>query len=360
MVRDCPVIACTVITKNYLARARALQESLCKHDPGSTLYVLLADRVDGSFNPKEAPFEWIFLEDLPDPSWIRRMSFFYTQLEFCNGVRGYLHEYMLNKTPHEQWLYLDPDVWVLHSLEPILKQLEEAAILLTPHRAGPAASGDVRFLELPVLQTGLYNSGFLGIRRSEESQRFIQWFKDRLILYSFHDKAAGQFVDQTWLNLVPLYFKDVSFLAHPGANLGHWNLFERSFARDGDGALTVDGCPLLFLHFSGWDPSDPKTVSRHARVDAQRITPFWDELSLAYRERLLAQGHEESARQPYAFDRFPDGRPITQRMRRMYYEELLAGTFEGDPFQRGPYLARRDRMQQIKKRIRCFLPGRSP
>lgn len=343
------VIACTVITKNYLSLARTLQESLCKYNPGSTLYVLLADRVDGYFDPGKESFQWIFLEDLPEPSWIRKTSFYYTQLEFCNVVRGYLHEYMFKETSHEQWLYLDPDIWVLDSLEPIAKQLEEAAILLSPHRTEPAASGDVRFLELPVLQTGLYNSGFLGIRRSEESQRFIRWFKDRLILHCFHDKAAGQFVDQTWLNLVPLYFRGVSFLNNLGANLGHWNLFERNFARNGDGKVSVNGQPLLFLHFSGWDLSSPERVSRHALADDQRISPLWSDCALSYRERLLAHGYEGSNRCPYAFDRFRDGKPITPRMRRIYYEELLRGGMEDDPFGNSSYFERRVRLEEVKK-----------
>ena len=73
--------ACTAITKNYLAFARVLGLSLLEHDPGSRLYVLLADRLEGAFDPSHEPFTLIHLADHPIgrasrvwPSTTRRSS----------------------------------------------------------------------------------------------------------------------------------------------------------------------------------------------------------------------------------------------------------------------------------------------
>ena len=50
----------------------------------------------------------------------------------------------------------------------------------------------------------------------------------------------------------------------PGVNVGYRNLGERALERQGD-SYTVNGAPLRFFHFSGFDPARPYALSRAIR-----------------------------------------------------------------------------------------------
>ncbi|BAU12751.1 glycosyl transferase, group 1 [Leptolyngbya sp. NIES-3755] len=322
-------IFCTVITKNYLAYARTLAETLSEHHSDSKLYVLIVDRIEEYFQPEAELFEVIRFEDLPDQKTIEQMCFYYTPLELCCALRGMLHEYIVEHTNAESWIFLDCDIMVCSSLEPLFEALSETSILLTPHCSVPLPVKDAEH-ELNILMHGLSNAGFLGLRRTEQTREFLAWWKDRLKYYCFLDSALGDprglSVDQRWLNLVFLYFPDFKFVKHPGANIGHWNFYERKFQYGAEGKILVNGQPVLFLHFSGWDIDNPDYVSKHSPLYQEKDTSPWTEFARSYREKLLKNGYEETKQFPYTFATFHDRTPITQVMRRGYYDELKQGT----------------------------------
>ena len=318
---------CTVITKSYLPYARTLASSLAEHNPDVDLYVLLADNVDGYFDPALEPFKFIYLEDLSDTQTVEQMCFYYTPFELCCALRGFIHEYMFEQTNAQKWLFLDSDIMVYNSLDIIFDQLENSSILLTPHRIVPLAIDHVDY-EINFLKNGLYNAGFLGLQRTSISQKFISWFKDRLKSFAFNDffeqtiLYRGLFVDQLWLNLVPLYFDEVSFCLEPGANLGHWNLFGKTLSKDKLGNINVDQKPVLFVHFSGWDINNTNKVSKYAPMYEQDSPSLWSEISKNYRDKLIVNGYEKFINYPYAFNYFHNGEFLTTTMRRQYYNNF--------------------------------------
>lgn len=331
---------CTIITKSHLCYARTLAESVREYNPQMPVYVLLADRLDGYFDPSQEPFELIFLEDLPDQDILQQMCFYYTPFELCCALRGWLHEFLFDHTDLQEWLFLDSDILVMHDLQRIFQFLKSHSVLLNPHfqRWQKLNSGDE--LERVVLRAGLYNGGFLGMRRCEESWLFIQWFKSRLRVFCFDDLAQedlrGLFVDQRWLTLVPLYFPHAGLLTVPGANLAHWNLFEHTLNLHNDETITVDSEPLLFVHFSGWDIEKPTEVSSHnfASTKPEEFLIVWEQLGRLYRDRLLAHDYTVTRRFPYAFGHFSNGEPIHIAMRRAYYEDLVSGSAPtSEPFE---------------------------
>jgi hypothetical protein len=330
--------ACTIITKNYLPYARTLANSLAKYNPNITLYVLLADRVDDYFDPSLENFKFIYLEDLSESqAIIEQMCFYYTPMELCCALRGLLHDYMFEQTNIHSWIFLDSDMMVFGSLNMIFEQLAKASILLTPHSVKPLDNECVDPCEINFLRSGLYNAGFLGLRRTDTSRKFVSWLKDRLRTFSFHDYAnkdfvnRGLFADQLWLNLVPLYFSEVELCLHPGANLGHWNIFDRTFDKDDDGTITVNREPVLFIHFSGWDINNIDRVSKYGS-SVQTAPLFWVELSNPYRDSLLSNGYESFKNYPYAFNCFQNSEVITPEMRHKYYSYVLGSNNIESPF----------------------------
>jgi|ERR687885_68340 hypothetical protein len=325
---------CTIITKSYLAFARALSHTISEHDPNIKLYVLLADDLDGYFNPAEETFKTILLEELPDQDLVRKMCFYYTPFELCCALRGMLHEYMYEKQIARSWIFLDSDILTYTSLKVIFQQLETTSILLNPHILNPLEQQYVDEIEVGILVSGLYNAGFLGLKRSEETQRFIKWFKNRLIHYSFNRRGKGKlnllFVDQLWLNFVPHFFNDVSFLVHAGANVAYWNLISHSLTKKNN-TYFVNDQPLIFIHFTGWDVSQPSKISKHI-ILTETIT-LWQELAENYKELLFKYGYRDCQDYPYAFNSFVNEEKITPEMRYIYYEKIFNNeVVPSDPF----------------------------
>ncbi|WP_414542645.1 hypothetical protein [Nostoc sp. CCY0012] len=350
-------IACTIITKNYLAYARALATSLTKHNPDIKLYVLLADRVDEYFDPAQEPFELIKLEDLPDQPTVKRMCFYYTPFELCCALRGILHQFIYEKKLADLWLFLDSDILIYSSLEEIFQQLETTSILLNPHLVAPINHPNYEVLEVRLLGSGVYNAGFLGIRRTDEAGKFIEWFNQRLNQYAFQRRGEGEinllFVDQLWLNLAPSLFKEVTLLVHPGANVGYWSLISHPIYKK-DNNYFINDKPVLFIHFTGWNISQPSIASRY--LPTEKNTSIWEEIGNNYKKLLLQCGYEEYKKYPYVFNSFNNGKKITPEMRYLYYELInkFSKDFQimnTDPFKNYDYL----RFLIFKEKIKSFL-----
>jgi hypothetical protein len=345
---------CTIITKNYLVFARTLAETLHKYNPDYILYVLIVEPVDEYFDPHIEKFKCIYLENLSDFDTITKMCFYYTPFELCNGLRGFLHEYMFNQTSHQNWLYLDSDIAIYASLEEIFEALEKTSILLIPHSQSPTPQEFIELYELNHIIEGVYNSGFLGLSRTETTQRFISWFKDRLSKYSFDDRSQGiaraLFVDQPWLNLVPIYFSDTNLLLTPGANLAHWNLYRSVLTKDQFGRIKVNQEKLLFVHYSGFEIDKPNQVSKYSHLyNDDNTSPVWIELAQNYQSMLYKNGYTETINFPYKYNYFSNRTTINPQMRRLYYEELKKTNYLENPFQHHRYFKNRMKQEKIMK-----------
>lgn len=319
---------CTVVTKSYLPRAPTLAQSVKRYHPEMKILVLLVGPGEAGYDPGTEPFQAISLEDLPDQPTIWRMAFYYNTLELCCAVRPFLQEYMLNQLKAEQWLFLDPDIYILGSLEPVFTALEKCAILLTPHQFTPCPPEQAAIWEISTMfNAGIFNGGFLGLRDSIPARAFINWHKSRLTWFCFM-RPPLQFVDQKWLDLVPIYFRQVAILRHPGINAAYWNLHGRRLHLRAEG-WRVDNAPLLLLHYSGWDPNIPDVVTKHR--PRLRITG-WKEMTAACGEELLANGHQSPTEGEYLVSEYADGAPIAPEQRRAYYQFLRkGGQLEGSP-----------------------------
>jgi hypothetical protein len=65
---------------------------------------------------------------------------------------------------------------------------------------------------------------------------------------------------------------------------------------------------------------------------------IWSDLGNQYREKLLANGHDEVSKYPYSFNFFYGGQEITPAIRRFYYNCLIQGLQPaGSPFENYEY-----------------------
>jgi hypothetical protein len=313
----------TVVAKNFLSFARVLARSFREHHPEVPFFVVLADQVDGVFDPDAEAFEIVPLDALRIPD-VRRLCFRYSRLQLSAAAKPHFLRYLLDRG-FTSAVFLDADVLVLGRLDPLLDATAAHAVALTPHLLGPLLGQDAIARELNILQSGTYNGGFIGVSSSSSARRFLSWWENRLRTHCRHDVRGGMHNDQRWLDLVPATFDEVCIVRDAGCNVAYWNLPERD----------VDAS-CRFFHFSGFEPLRPEAVTKYSpRLATESIGPA-AVLFDRYARLLEDEGHSLTRSWPYAFGFFDNGVPIPHVARLVYQEldDTDAAAF-GDPFQTG-------------------------
>jgi glycosyltransferase involved in cell wall biosynthesis/SAM-dependent methyltransferase len=311
---------CTIIAKNYVAHARVLAESFRAVDPEGTCSVLVIDDFEDYLDPAAEPFELIGIGEigLPDPE---RMAASYDVVEFSTAVKPWLLRHLLERPGSEAVTYLDPDIWIASSLAEVDRQAKEHGIVLNPHFTSPLPRDGLKPSDEDILIAGAYNLGFIALGTGEAASSLLEWWSERLEHHCVIDPEGGYFVDQRWIDLVPGLWPDLQILRDPGFNVAYWNLPTRSFERDGDG-YSVDGMPLRFFHFSGFDPRKPGELSRHQnRIDLS-ASPALSQVCSEYAAALLDHGYTESKAWPYGWDLLPNGVRLDRPARHLHRQAV--------------------------------------
>jgi len=288
----------TICSKNFLAHARALHDSIRPHYPDSRFFVVLCDRVDGLFDPVQEPFEFMYLEDLKLPN-LAEMANRYNITEFNTAVKPFAFLRLMEDFQFDSVVYLDPDLFFvdrMHEVDQLIAKGAEA--VLTPHILQPAENDQIH--DRNMLQFGIYNLGFLALRNTPTVRKFLQWWGRRLEKDCVIRLEDGLFVDQKWADLLPAFVSGARVLHHPGYNVAYWNLPQRKIARKAD-RWFANGQPLRFVHFSGNKLDDITTFSRHSQQVTIENIGVLRELLDTYRQEVYKQGHAFYRSLPYAY-----------------------------------------------------------
>lgn len=314
-----PLVFFTIVSRNYLAYALTLMQSVAAQHPESKRYLCLADeRADDPALDTDL-FETVTIDQLDLPHF-DAFVFRYDIMELNTAVKPYMFEWLRMRHPQAGLVYLDPDIYVVRPLLEIAQAFTEGKLaVLTPHLNEPLPDDGKLPNELSLMRTGVYNCGFVAINPAHpQSAALIDWWSRRLEFDCYVDLDAGLFTDQKWMDLAPGLFPDVEVLRHDGYNVAYWNLASRPIARAATGSYTVNGVPLVFVHFSGVDIGKPVIYSKHQnRFDAASIDglrPLYNE----YLAKLRDNEHSQHASKPYAYGQFADGEVIVPVLRRVY------------------------------------------
>jgi hypothetical protein len=319
----------TSITTNYLPKARVLARSLRRHDPRGVVHLVLCDEPPAGFELSREPFHRLHLVGelgIPD---LRRWLFKHDVVELCTAAKGPALVKLLAEPDAERVFFFDPDILVLHDLGELLRELDRASVLLTPHLTAPERDEEaIADNEISVLRHGIYNLGFLGVRPTDAGRRFARWWSERLLAHCYADIPSGLFTDQRWCDLAPALFEDVRILRDPRYNVATWNLSHRAVTRDDDGVYLVDGKPIVFFHFSGLDSGGHMMMLRKYAASGSPLYELHD----GYQRALAADGQDELGKAPWAYGRYQNGMSIESAQRRVYRgRDDLAARFP-DPF----------------------------
>jgi len=308
----------TIVSRNYAAQAATLMRSLAQVEPAARRIVVAAD---GPIPELSDVAEVIEAGALGAP--VRDMSVYYEALELNTAVKPFVFRTLLAHEGVDSVTYLDPDIVVFRPLDAVRQGLARAPLALTPHTLRPLTTPGSPTNE-DLARSGRFNLGFLSARRDPQVARLLDWWAERCRFDCRVAPDEGIFTDQKWMDQAPDFVPDAAILEHPGLNLAYWNLEGRELARAPDG-WRVDGEPLVFFHFSGFDPERPLKLSKHQnRFRVMAGSPMAGLLA-DYAAALRANGHAEAKARGYAFDRFASGRRVTPAMRRAALLAARAG-----------------------------------
>jgi glycosyltransferase involved in cell wall biosynthesis len=319
---------CTIITRSYLAHARVLARSLAEHQPDGRLAVLV---VDGSVDPYGLDNVEVLTPADIGCEHFAAMVARYEVVELATALKPWLLRFLLARGAPAV-TYLDPDIQVFGSLSRLEQLGIERGLALIPHNTSPIPVDGLRPSQMMVVQAGVFNLGYVTVGAGPQAERLLDWWSDRLLHDCRIDTANGYFVDQRWMDLVPALFKDFAVVREPEFNLAYWNLHAHSLHWDGE-RYTVDGRPLAFFHFSGFDATRPEHLSKHQtriRVEEQ---PAVRRICREYATTLFANGHGHSRSHAYGFERLADGTVFEGPMRRMFRLGEERGELDRSPFE---------------------------
>lgn len=309
----------TICAKNYLAQALTLKESCLRHNPEVDFYLFLADEADVENLPKDSL-------ELLDESWIpnwRQMAFKYNVIEFSTSIKPFCFNKLFKKG-YDKVIYLDPDIYVTNSLQPIFDFLESKSIVLSPHYCNIEENYTGSVPEEELLFVGIYNLGFGAIKNNAIGNKIIRWWMNRLENKCYADKIDALHVDQRWMDFIPGFFpNDVYITQHPGINPAIWNLHERELIVEAGNyyikdLISTNIFPLLFFHFSGFDPFREEVLNRRHPKYNTEIFPSYIPLIREYKEAEYKNGYKLYSKMQYSFNAFDDGENILPIHRRLY------------------------------------------
>ncbi len=321
----------TSITASYMAKARVLCETLKKFNKDAIFVLSIADSIPESVDLKNELFDHVIMADTLDSIGNKNIFFFkHTVTELCTALKPFIALEIIKRFNAGKIIYLDPDIAVFSELSELESMLDKYSMIFTPHQLQPEDEDHyIRHNEILFLKRGTYNLGFFAVKADGEGVRFLNWWSSRLLNYCFDDNyellealekkgLLGMFTDQKWIDLVPSFFDNYHILKDPGYNVCTWNLTRRVIKLTGTGDYLVDGKPLRFFHFSGFD-----TKGHH--IEMQKIInyrPFNKNAMLLtdwYEKELDSHGQKDFESIAWAYSKYSNGLKIDHKDRKILH-----------------------------------------
>ena len=314
----------TSCATNYIPKARVLATSVKEFHPEIDTYLLLADEPPKSFSLENEAFDFITPASELGIEDYDRWIFGHRIVEACTAVKPFMLRHLLEKG-YDQVIYFDPDVAIFTEITPVLEAFEQGSIIMTPHINVPEATTEaIKDNELNSLKHGLYNFGFVAVKNDETGRAYADWWAERCYFRCFDDISGGNFTDQKWNDLVPIFFDNVHLLKHSGCNVATWNYAQRKLEGSLENGITCNGVPLIFHHFTGFDSGAHLLM----RDKYGKDMPAALELSHWYVDSCEKYSEEKLEAVPWLYGFFDNGEAVQAHHRALYRtREDLRGSF---------------------------------
>lgn len=249
----------TIITADHLDKAYAMLESL-RQFQDAHLHILV---VNHHFDPLDPPRHEhvsfyrpneIFEGDI---GRLNRISFMkhskidserptiIAPLDYLRWALkpGFVH--FLLEFKADEVVFCDCDLFFYADPIEILEYASQKTITISPHwrTIHNVTTDEIQYN----FRHGLYNGGFF--ITTQDGKEVLEWWAE-MCCVECSASSETTYVDQKYLDLVPLYFDNVGVIRHKGYNVAAWNLNYLPRTLDDDGKVRIDGDELIFIHFS--------------------------------------------------------------------------------------------------------------
>lgn len=319
----------TIASKNYFAQVQTLLKSLQETNPHWDRFFGVVDEPDNQLmdalkvtDTKLVKMDEIGIPDLDD------MKFRYDIMELNTAIKPFVLLRLLED--YDRVVYLDPDIRVYEKMQAVDDAFDKGyEFVVTPHFTGYWEEDGKHPTEPDILMAGTYNFGFFAAAKCEAAIQIISWWAKKLEKQCIVKQEEGIFVDQKWMDLLPARHDKVFILRDEGYNIAYWNLSHREATYE-DGKFFFNGCPLVFFHFSGFNPTKMDIVSKHQNRFTMDDIGVAKKLFFDYAKCIFDNRYKEWQKVPYSYENFSDGRKIHNIFRYIFREfeevrELVGG-----------------------------------
>ena len=317
---------------NYLPKVRALCRSIRRFHPEAMIHLALADQRPSWLTTEGEPFDSILeMGELGIPK-LTGWSFMHNIVELSTAIKPFALLRLLERPDCKAVVYFDPDMVLFSPVDDILATLETSNVALTPHQTKPEKTLEaVLDNEITSLKMGVFNLGFIGVANTGEGRNFAQWWSERTYHFCRAEVPNGLFTDQKWINFAPIFFDGVAILKSSRHNVATWNITTRRLTGNVADGFEVDGAPLGFYHFTGFDSGAHRLM---AVKNASGNAALQDLIGW-YEKRIAPKPDDPANGLAWAFANFSDGTPILARHRWLYRDRLDLQAAFPDPFLAG-------------------------
>ncbi len=334
--------AFSICAKNYVPLARLLEESILSKSGDCDFFIIIADEINDSLQKENNELVAKEVFDFDSKTW-NSLTFKYDVTEFCTFLKPYSFDFFFDKG-YEKVCYIDPDIYFYDSFNIILNEFGSYEFLLTPHISYiEYNSQDHNQIEDELRGSGLFNFGFVGLKKSEDTVSFVKWWKRRLYDKCYRDSINYLYTDQVWGNYIVTYFdlSKIKVVKHLGWNIAPWNYSEREIVcqneklyvkkRGGNGNFE----PVIFVHYSGYnyaalcDGSIEQNNNGHEYL-YKDIDFLFNKyrLVLSRNQNFLKEGLSKK----YSYNYYSNGKKVQLFHRRLFRTFLILGIDVGNPF----------------------------
>lgn len=237
----------TIVTRSFLIYARAIQAAIEEFDDAIGFLAVVVDAA-----PEEALPQWALrppaLAD--EQPRARQLIERYSSAEDSDALRWSLKSQLLQyclSSGAKKVLWCDPDLMFFENPAPLFDMIEPDTVLLSPHfRAFRPSTDEDDFRKN--FTEGLFQAGFVGV--GKDTQEVLDWWAEACLWDMSKDAAGGMYVDQKFLDLLPVYWTGTKILRHRGCNVADWNWFENHRTAADSGATINGKDPVMFIHFT--------------------------------------------------------------------------------------------------------------
>lgn len=257
----------TVCSVNQLAKAFVLGDSIKAQNPDYQFFIGLIDKKNNIPSSIQSPYPIIDISEIEIPQF-NQMAEKFTIDELTADCKPFFAKHFIKQ--FSKVLYLDCTSFVFNNLDFIFQNLDNQSIILVPQLLNVGVHPD----EKQILNTGIYHSGVIAVKQSDETQRFLDWWSKNTQDKGFRDLCKGLNADQLWLEHVPAMFDNVLIEKHQGLNIGSWNLPERNIETSNN-QYFIKKQPLITVNFKGikyWSVYE-RSLKKYDYRSIERLNP---------------------------------------------------------------------------------------